>query len=72
MSNNFGFQIKPIPDETFFGLVVTTGILAGFETYSQAYLSRKSLRSFRKRALLRNDLITKGSTMRKIKAQQVK
>lgn len=37
MSNNFGFQIKPIPDETFFGLTVATGILAGFETYSQAY-----------------------------------
>lgn len=37
MSNHFGFQIKPIPDETFFGLLVATGILAGYETYSQAY-----------------------------------
>lgn len=37
MSNHFGFQIKPIPDETFFGLVVAAGILAGYETYSQAY-----------------------------------
>jgi hypothetical protein len=37
VSNNFGFQIKPIPDETFFGLVVAAGILAGYETYGQAY-----------------------------------
>lgn len=32
-----GFQIKPIPDETSFGMLVTAGILAGFETYSQVY-----------------------------------
>lgn len=37
MENIYGFRIKPIPDETFFGLLVTTGILAGFETYRQLY-----------------------------------
>ena len=37
METNYGFQIKPIPDETFFGLLVATGILAGFETYAQLY-----------------------------------
>lgn len=37
MSKNTGFQIKPIPDETFLGLVVTAGILTGCATYSQAY-----------------------------------
>ncbi len=37
MSKNNGFQIGPIPDETFLGLVVTSGILLGCATYSQAY-----------------------------------
>ena len=37
MSNCVGFQIKPIPDETFFGLLVAAGILAGCETYTQVF-----------------------------------
>ena len=37
VETDYGFQIKPIPDEAFFGLLVTTGILAGFETYTQLY-----------------------------------
>lgn len=32
-----GFKINPIPDETAFGLVVTEGVLAGMETYTQCY-----------------------------------
>lgn len=32
-----GFKINPILDETTFGLVVTEGVLAGMETYTQCY-----------------------------------
>ncbi len=37
MPNHYAFQIKPIPDENFFGLVTGIGILTGCETYSELY-----------------------------------
>ncbi|MGB7595948.1 MAG: hypothetical protein WBM09_00100 [Gallionella sp.] len=37
MANHYGFEIKPIPDETFFGLLVAIGILTGCKTYSETY-----------------------------------
>ena len=37
MPSYSGFEMNPIPDETFFGLVVTAGSLTGFETYYSAY-----------------------------------
>ncbi len=32
-----GFRLAPIPDETFFGFVVTIGMLLGADSYGQAY-----------------------------------
>ena len=37
MVGEAGFQLSPIPDETFLGLVATIGLLLGAENYRDAY-----------------------------------